>query len=257
MEQQTGKAPKEQKKIGTADFEALDALKEEYLFRMPLARDVFCGLQEEFTIQYTYHSNAMGGNSLTLSETAMALGGHLVTNRPLQDQMEAVGHRDAFFNIQQMAKNRQKFCEYHIKTTHALLWMGRPEEKGVYRRTEGLVPEGFCPPVPPKEIPDKIEKLVERLDQMTGHPIERAALFHLDFEGIHPFADGNGRTGRMILNFMLMREGYLPVFVKVCEQERYNQCFTHYFKEGDAEPMIRLLADLEEVRLQKYLDAMQ
>lgn len=75
----------------------------------------------------------------------------------------------------------------------------------------------------------------------------------MEFEGIHPFIDGNGRTGRLLLNFELMQNEYLPINVKFAERRRYYECFTAYNKNGDAELIIRLVASYIEEELDRYL----
>ena len=85
------------------------------------------------------------------------------------------------------------------------------------------------------------------------HVIERAALFHLKFEGIHPFVDGNGRTGRLILNLMLMQGGYPPVNVKFADRRRYYEVFDSYYRDGDSWPMIEMTGEYVKERLAAYL----
>ena len=84
------------------------------------------------------------------------------------------------------------------------------------------------------------------------HPIERAALFHLKFEGIHPFVDGNGRTGRLILNFMLMQAGYPPINVKYSDRKRYYEAFNQYYMCNDISIMIQIIVKETTDRLNLY-----
>ncbi len=87
----------------------------------------------------------------------------------------------------------------------------------------------------------------------TIHPIKRIARFHLEFEEIHPFIDGNGRTGRLILNLELVRSGY-PVFnVKFADRRRYYDAFDAYYRDGKADHMILLVAEYVNERLDRYL----
>jgi Fic family protein len=78
-------------------------------------------------------------------------------------------------------------------------------------------------------------------------------LFHLDFECIHPFIDGNGRTGRLFLNLMLMRQGYPPIDVKFKDRQRYYACFDSYSKDKTAAKMVEMVAKYMEERLGQYL----
>ena len=101
-----------------------------------------------------------------------------------------------------------------------------------------------------------MEKLAAEFDNKKLHPIESAALFHLKFEGIHPFVDGNGRTGRLILNLFLMQNGYPPVNVKFADRRRYYDCFDSYYRDRDAAPMVEMIAEYVEERLCWYLNHM-
>ena len=88
----------------------------------------------------------------------------------------------------------------------------------------------------------------------TMHPIERIARFHLEFEGIHPFIDGNGRTGRLILNLELIRNGYPAINVKFTDRKRYYDAFDAFYRDGNADDMGLLVADYVTERLDRYLE---
>ena len=89
------------------------------------------------------------------------------------------------------------------------------------------------------------------------HPIERIALFHLDFEGIHPFIDGNGRTGRLLLNLELIQNGYPPINVKFSDRKRYYDAFDAYYGDGKATAMVELIAGYVKERLDQYLEILK
>ena len=101
-------------------------------------------------------------------------------------------------------------------------------------------------------IPELMERLVADERRSKLHPIERAALFHLKFENIHPFVDGNGRTGRLILNLSLMKSGYPPVDVKFADRRRYYDAFEGWPGDGGG-AMTRLVAEYIEEELAKLL----
>ena len=95
-------------------------------------------LQEEFLIEYTYNSNAIEGNTLTLQETALVLEGITIDRKPLKDHLEAVGHKDAFLYVQDLVKEKAPFSESIIKQIHTLVLLDRPEDRGVVRRMRGI-----------------------------------------------------------------------------------------------------------------------
>ena len=234
--------------------------KRERLSEMrPLTQGEVERLAEEFMIDFTYNSNAIEGNTLTLKETALALEGMTIDQKPLKDHLEAVGHRDAFLYVQDVAKQSLPLSETVIKNIHALVLMNRPDDKGVYRRIPVRIMGAYTEPVQPYMIEPRMTELLsvneERKNTMTD--IERIALFHLEFEGIHPFIDGNGRTGRLILNLDLIRNGYPPINVKFTDRKRYYDAFDAFYKDNDATPMTELIAEYIDLRFDDYFAVLE
>lgn len=234
-------------------FAEVDALKQELDRRRPLTQGELKRLRDEFLVEYTYHSNAIEGNTLTLQETALVLEGVTIDRKPLKDHLEAVGHRDAFLYVQELVQNHTSFSEQVIRQIHTLVLMDRPEDRGIYRRIPVRIMGAFHTPPDPILVPEQMEQLVSAFAAKSRlHPIFRAALFHLQFEGIHPFVDGNGRTGRLILNLMLMQAGYPPINVKYGDRKRYYEAFDTYYRDQNPGAMLELVvAELKE-RLQLY-----
>ena len=229
--------------------------KRERLAEMrPLTQGEVERLREEFLIDFTYNSNAIEGNTLTLKETALVLEGMTIDQKPLKDHLEAVGHRDAFLYVQDIATKDIPLDESVIKNIHALVLMDRPEDKGIYRRIPVRIMGAYTEPVQPYLIEPKIAELLAENEQRreTMNPIERIARFHLEFEGIHPFIDGNGRTGRLLLNLDLIRNGYPPINVKFTDRKRYYDAFDAYYRDGNADEMINLIAGYVDERLDEY-----
>lgn len=221
----------------------------------PLTKGEVERLREEFMVEFTYNSNAIEGNTLTLKETAMALEGMTIDQKPLKDHMEAIGHRDAFLFVQDIATKELPLSESIIKQIHSLVLIDRPDDKGVFRRIPVRIMGAFTEPVQPYLIEPKITELLleNKKRNSTMNPIERIALFHLEFEGIHPFIDGNGRTGRLILNLDLIRNGYPPINVKFADRKKYYDAFDEYYKNGKANKMTELIAGYVNERLDDYL----
>ena len=238
-------------------FSNIDALKNELDKRRPLTQGELKRLQEEFLVEFTYNSNAIEGNTLTLRETALVLEGVTIDKKPLKDHLEAVGHRDAFLYVQQLVSDRVVVSEKIIKDIHSLVLMDRPDDRGVYRSIPVRIMGAYKEPSQPYLVPVQMEQLVQSLAKDRRHPIERAALFHLDFEGIHPFIDGNGRTGRLILNLMLMQCGYPPIDVKFADRRWYYDCFDSYYRENDAAPMVSMVSEYLKERLEQYLSILK
>ena len=233
--------------------------KEKLASLRPLTPGEVERLREEFMVEFTYNSNAIEGNTLTLKETAMALEGMTIDQKPLKDHLEAVGHRDAFLYVQDIAKNNAPLSESMIKNIHALVLMNRPEDKGVYRKIPVKIMGAYTEPVAPYMIEPKMAELItinEEREQLMN-VIERIARFHIEFEGIHPFIDGNGRTGRLIMNLDLIRNGYPPINVKFTDRKRYYEAFDSYYKENNANHMIELIAEYIDARFEDYFKVLE
>lgn len=242
-----------------AIFSIIDEKKERLSRLRPLTQGEIERLCEEFMIEFTYNSNAIEGNTLTLKETAMALEGMTIDQKPLKDHFDAVGHRDAFLYVQDIAQKDMPLSESVIKNIHALVLMNRPEDKGVYRRIPVRIMGAYIEPVQPYLIEPKMSELIATNEgrEHTMHIIERIARFHLEFEGIHPFIDGNGRTGRLIMNLDLIRNGFPPINVKFTDRKRYYDAFEAYYKENNPTPMIELIAEYVDKRFDDYFGVLE
>lgn len=251
------KLPNKRKRGKFADIlTAIDIKKVNLDGMRPLTAGETQRLRDEFMVDFTYNSNAIEGNTLTLKETAMVLEGMTIDRKPLKDHLEAVGHRDAFLYIEDIAQNKARLRDTEIKVIHSLVLMNRPDDKGVYRRIPVTIAGAYTEPVQPYLIEPKLAELLAENEERkkTMHPIERIARFHLEFEGIHPFIDGNGRTGRLILNLELIRNGYPAINVKFADRRRYYDAFDAYYRDGKADDMVLLVAKYVGERLDRYLE---
>ena len=237
-------------------FEELDYLYGELQSIRPFSPESIKRLSEDFMIDYTYNSNAIEGSTLTLEETALVLKeGVTISGKPLKHHLEAISHRDAYYYVEDLVKNKVPFSEKVIRDIHSLVLMDRQMDKGVYRSVPVRV--GSFHPCQPYEVPIQMERLMRVYDEEMQelHVVERAALFHLRFESIHPFIDGNGRAGRLLLNLELMKEGFPPVNVKFTDRIKYYDCFKHYREnDDDASQMTALVEGYALDELKRYID---
>jgi len=238
-------------------FATVDEMKAELDRHRPLTSGELKRLQDEFLVEFTYNSNAIEGNTLTLQETALALEGVTIDQKPLKHHLEAVGHRDAFLYVVSLVKKKVPISERIIREIHALVLIDSPEDKGVYRRIPVKIMGAHHEPPQPFLVPVQMERLIADFSSGNRHIIETTALFHLNFEGIHPFIDGNGRTGRLILNLMLMQAGYPPIDVKFTNRRKYYACFDSYYRDDDASPMVNMVSEYIKERLSQYLNLLQ
>ena len=134
--------------------------------------------------------------------------------------------------------------------------MNRPDDKGTYRKIPVTIMGAYTEPVQPYMIEPKMTELLAENEKRKKkiHTIERIARFHLEFEGIHPFIDGNGRCGRLLLNLDLIQNGYPAINVKFTDRKKYYEAFDEFYKNNTAEPMIELVAGYVIERMEQYLE---
>lgn len=214
-------------------------------------------LNEEFAVEYTYNSNAIEGNTLTLRETDLVLRGLTIDQKPLKDHMEAVGHKDAFDFVSELVQSNTPMSESIIQQIHYLVLADKREDRGVYRRVPVRIMGAQHEPVQPYLIQPRMEQLVIGLAESTEHLVTKLARFHIEFESIHPFIDGNGRTGRLLVNLELMRAGYPPIDIKFTDRIAYYNAFDVYHARGDLNAMEKLFAGYINERLDQYLLMLQ
>lgn len=219
----------------------------------PLTEGEVDRLNEEFIVEYTYNSNAIEGNTLTLRETDLVLRGLTIAQKPLKDHMEAVGHKEAFDYISQLVKEKVPISESIIKQIHFLVLADKRDDRGVYRRVPVRIMGAQHEPVQPYLIEPRMEQLLIDFAESKEHIITKLARFHIEFEGIHPFIDGNGRTGRLLVNLELMKAGYPPIDIKFADRIAYYNAFDEYYVKHNLSAMRNLFAGYVNERLDTYL----
>ena len=225
--------------------------------RRPLTAGEVARLNEEFIVEFTYNSNAIEGNTLTLRETDLVLRGLTIDKKPLKDHMEAVGHKEAFEFVSELVKNNVPISESVIKQIHYLVLADKKEDRGVYRRVPVRIMGAQHEPVQPYLIAPKMEELLRNFVESTEHIVTKLARFHIEFEGIHPFIDGNGRTGRLLVNLELMKAGYPPIDIKFTDRIAYYNAFDEYHVKHNLSAMENLFAGYVNARLDMYLDMLK
>lgn len=169
-------------------------------------------------IEYTYESNKIEGNTLTLQETALVIEkGLTIGGKTLNEHLEAVNHTHAIEFIKDIAKGNEPITERLITEIHALILKGiNDRNAGRYRSVPVLISGAKHVPPQPYAVPLEMEKLLHWYNDNkdTLHPIELASEMHERLVTIHPFIDGNGRTSRLLMNLILLRAGYPIAILK-------------------------------------------
>lgn len=237
-------------------WEIIEELKKELDNHRPLTEAELQRLNYEFVVDYTYNTNAIEGNTLTLQETTLVLQGVTIDQKPLKDHMEAIGHKDAFFYVVDLVKNKVELSEKVIKEIHSLVLMNNPTGKGVYRQIPVKISGASHTPPQPYLIPKLMEDLIISFKKWskTKNVVQLVSMLHLAFEFIHPFIDGNGRTGRLLVNLILMQNGFPPINIKFADRKKYYDCFESFHQTNRSDAMVHLIADLLIERLKQYID---
>lgn len=231
----------------------IDEKKKQLQSKRPFTEGELARLNEEFAIEYTYNSNAIEGNTLTLRETDMVLRGLTIDKKPLKDHLEAVGHKEAFDFVGELVKKNAPLSESVIKQIHFLVLADKREDRGVYRRVPVRIMGAAHMPVQPYAIEPKMGELLINYSESTDHIITRLARFHIEFEGIHPFIDGNGRAGRLLVNLELMKAGLPPIDIKFTDRIAYYNAFDEYYLKHSLSAMEGIFARYVNERLDMYL----
>lgn len=237
----------------------LDQLKERLASMRPLSQGEVEALREEFIIEHTHQSTAIEGNILTLKETALVLQGITIDRKPLKDHLEAVGYKEAYEYVERLVKEQKMLSAYEICFIHSLVLADRPEDRGRWRRVPVRIMGASVEPPQPYLIEPMVGELLNDYSMVMTrlHTVERVSLFHLRFESIHPFVDGNGRTGRLLLNMQLMQAGYPPINVKFADRKRYYDAFEDYAVTGSPQAMTNLVAEYLNERMSSMLSLLE
>ena len=221
--------------------------------RRPLTEGELERLNEEFLTEYTYNSNAIEGNTLTLRETDMVLRGLTIDKKSLKEHLEVIGHKEAFDYVKQLVSENAEISEKLIKDIHYLVLADKKDDRGVYRRIPVRIMGAAHEVVQPYLIIPKMEELLERYKNSTEDIVTKLARFHIEFEDIHPFIDGNGRTGRLLINLELMKAGYPPIDIKFSDRLKYYEAFDEYHMKHNISAMADMFARYLNNRLDLYL----
>lgn len=226
----------------------------------PFSKVILQRLHEQFVIEWTYNSNAIEGNTLTLQETALVLReGITISGKSLREHFEATNHRAAILELENIVRSKKPFTEQMLLKLHKIILSNISEAyAGIYRKENvRILGARLVPPSPlkaPKLMKDFfswLHKNPERLDI-----IELSALVHYQFVAIHPFIDGNGRTARLLMNLLLMQKGFPPAIVLKNDRKKYYDTLNKA-NSGNIRPFILLMAQAIERSLGLYIEAIQ
>lgn len=241
----------------------VDVLKEQLSALRPLPEEALKKIQDALDIEYTYESNRIEGNTLTLQETALVVNeGVTISGKSMREHLEAINHAEAISYIKDIAKQDIEISERTIKEIHALILHGIDRENaGRYRTVPVMVSGSTHIPPQPYLIEKQMEDFILRFKQMEKekvHPVLIAAYLHDELVRVHPFIDGNGRTSRLLMNLYLLRNGYVIITLKGSNDAKvsYYMALEKSHTEHLPEDFQKLVVEAEIAALQKYLSIM-
>lgn len=233
----------------------LDALKAKLDEYRPLPKEIVNNLHENLVLSWTYHSNAIEGNTLTLKETKVALEGITVGGKTLREHFEAINHRDAILFVEELVSKQQVLDEWTIKSLHQLVLKNIDvENAGKYREVNVMISGAEHTPPQALQVPGQMQAFIEWYNTDAGalHPVERAAKVHGEFVKIHPFTDGNGRTSRLLINLELIKAGYPATVIEVGQRLAYYEALDKAHCTGDYRDFLKLISDCVESSFAPY-----
>lgn len=238
------------------DFQEIDLKKKKLEQARPLPVHSVKSLLNHVLIDWTYNSNAIEGNTLTISETKVVLEGMTVGGKTMREHLEVINHRDAIDFLEEIVQKDEQLNEWTIKSIHRLVLKGiHDENAGVYRKENVLIGGASHRPPDHVVVPELMERFVKTVENewSTLHPVERAAKVHAEFVKIHPFIDGNGRTARLLMNYELMKAGFPPAIIKATDRATYYDALDQAHTTGEDEAFLHLVRNSVNESLDLWL----
>ncbi|NBB81251.1 MAG: MerR family transcriptional regulator [Verrucomicrobia bacterium] len=226
----------------------------------PLPPDLVKNLEQWFIVELTYTSNAIEGNTLTRKETAVVVEkGLTVSGKSLVEHLEATNHASALQTVLKLADGKTKdLTEDAVLDIHETILKGIDDGNAGHYRTIPVRISGSMVILPnPVKVPDMMTRFTK---DITGardwHPVALAAEAHYQLVTIHPFVDGNGRTARLLMNLILMQNGYPPALIRKRDRLRYIKSLEQAQLGGSKEDYYRIVAAAVDRSFDVYLKAL-
>ena len=206
--------------------------------------------------ELAYTSNAIEGNTLTRKETEMAIEEKITSGaKPINDYLEAVNHAKAFDCIIESAKHNIKVDENYILAIHKIILSGINDANAGFYRSVRVRISGSQTILPnPLKVPDLMENFSTWLAQEDDDILIKAIEAHYRLVSIHPFIDGNGRTARLLLNSILMENGYAPIIIRPIDRKRYLSALETYQTQENKDPYYRFMLSAMNRSLKMMID---
>jgi Fic family protein len=216
-------------------------------------------IAQALELEYTFESNRIEGNTLTLKETDLVVNeGLTISGKSMREHLEAINHKEAIDYVKDLMLRKVQINEREILTIHNLILRGiMPEYAGKYRNVQVMIKGSAHLPPQPFIVPKKMEEYFEwfQINKNILHPVILAAEMHERLVTIHPFIDGNGRTSRLIMNLILLKNGFVIANIKGDNESRmaYYNALEKVQTENNKEAFHLMIAQVEKNCLERYL----
>lgn len=239
-------------------FKEIDEKKKILDSKRPFNQDAIKNLKKYFDVELTYNSNAIEGNTLTITETKVILedGITIGKGKTLKEHLEVINHKEAIDYIEDIVNRNIDIDQNIIKDLHYIILKSiNNENAGRYRDVNVLISGSKHRPPEHFLVPQEMEELVEWYNYSKSklHPIRLAAEFHHKFTFIHPFIDGNGRCGRLLMNLILMRNEYPIAVIRMEDRDEYINALEKASVEKDINDFIQIVEEAVNRSLDMYL----
>lgn len=216
-------------------------------------------IKQALELEYTFESNRIEGNTMTLRETDMVINeGLTISGKSMREHLEAINHQEAIGFIKDLMNKNNSLNERDLLSIHNLILRGIiPEDAGRYRKVQVMIQGSSHMPPQPLLVPQEMEEYFTwyEINKNKLHPVILAAEMHERLVTIHPFIDGNGRTSRLIMNLILMQKGYLIANIKGDYENRmrYYQSLEVAQTKKDKEDFLLFIAQTQKESLERYI----
>ena len=222
-----------------------------------LANEILENYNADFEVNFTHDSTAIEGNTLTLRETKLLLEDKIsVGSKDLREIYEVINHGKAWNYAKTLIKKGKDLDEKIIKKIHRIL-MENIIEGGEYRDTNVRITGAEHSPPNPFIAKIELNEFFKTLKNNDFDEIPLAAYTHGEFVRIHPFADSNGRVSRIIMNYQLVKNDFLPISIKTKDKSQYYNVLEKYGTKNNLNPFIEMISELEEEQLDFYINAIK
>ena len=208
---------------------------------------------EDLVTRSTYHSNAIEGSTLTYAETYAILyndNSFKIEGKEPREIYEAINHKEALNIVFENLQEKREFDERFIKKLNETINNNIKETSG-FRKVQVFIQGSDYIPPEPEKVPNLMNYYIYNYNNDIEDIFLKIAKYHIEFEKIHPFEDGNGRTGRLLLNYELLKNDLPPVVISKDERVKYFEFIRKNDSSGLAE-WFKELSNAEEQRMQKF-----